>query len=112
MADGEPPVTFGIKVTKDLGHVHFDVFAGTTPDARGRAGSLVMRPDEFHEFLRRLNPERLQEELRCCERPNLVWEHTRDGREFFRCHGCRGGMSRPVGAGPLGGDGWEVRDGG
>ena len=53
------PVTFGITVTKDLGHVHFNLFAGRTPDARGCAGSLVMRPDEFHEFLRRLNPERL-----------------------------------------------------
>jgi hypothetical protein len=56
-ADDAPPVTFGVKVTKDIGHVHFDLFAGTTPDARGRAGSLVMRPDEFEAFVRRLGPE-------------------------------------------------------
>ena len=52
-----PPVTFGIKVTKDIGHVHFDLFAGRTPASRGRAGSLVMRPDEFEEFLERVRPE-------------------------------------------------------
>lgn len=56
MAD-ERPVTFGIKVTKDLGHVHFDLFAGTNLGARGRCGSLVMRPDEFGAFLAALNPD-------------------------------------------------------
>lgn len=53
----QPPVTFGVKVIAEQGHVHFDVFAGRTPDSRGRAGRLVLRADEFEEFKRRLNPE-------------------------------------------------------
>lgn len=58
-----PPVTFGVKVTNDAGgHVHFDLFAGRTPDSRGRCGSLTMRPDEFEEFLWRLDPARIQPE--------------------------------------------------
>lgn len=55
-----PSVTFGVKVTRDDGpggHVHFDLFAGRTPHSRGRAGRLVLRPDEFEEFVKRLNPE-------------------------------------------------------
>ena len=56
-AEDLPPVTFGIKVTKDLGHVHFDVFAGRNLGARGRCGSLVMRGDEFGAFLAALNPD-------------------------------------------------------
>lgn len=51
-----PPVTFGVKVTKDIGHVHFDVFAGRTPHSRGNCGSLVMRPEEYEEFIARLQP--------------------------------------------------------
>lgn len=82
-----PPVTFGIKVTKDLGHVHFNLFAGRTPDARGCAGSLVMRPDEFHEFLRRLNPERLSDAT-----AEVV--HARDGAYFMRNRcGLMGGLA-------------------
>jgi hypothetical protein len=64
MAEGLPPVTFGVKVTRDDGpdgHVHFDVFAGRNEHARGRAGSLVLRHDEFAAFLDRLKPERLVE---------------------------------------------------
>lgn len=55
-----PPVTFGVKVIRDDrpgGHVHFDLFAGRTPHARGRSGRLVLRADEFEEFARRLAPE-------------------------------------------------------
>jgi hypothetical protein len=52
-----PPVTFGVKVIKEIGHVHFDLFAGRTPASRGRCGRLVMRSDEFEEFLERLMPE-------------------------------------------------------
>lgn len=57
------PVSFGIKVTNDEGgHVHFNLFAGTTPDARGCCGSLTMRPEEFEEFVWRLDPEAIQPE--------------------------------------------------
>lgn len=58
----QPPITFGIKVTADYGHVHFDLFAGRTPDSRGRCGSVVMQPDEFAAFVARLNPETIQPE--------------------------------------------------
>lgn len=60
VAEDLPPVTFGIKVTRDDGpggHVHFDLFVGRNPHARGRAGSLVLRHDEFREFFQRLRPE-------------------------------------------------------
>ena len=51
-----PPVTFGVKVTHEtLGHVYVTVFAGRTPGARGCAGQLVFRHDEFEEFLRLLD---------------------------------------------------------
>lgn len=55
-----PPVSFGIKVTRDdgpHGHVHFDVFAGRNEHARGRSGSWVLRHDEFAVFIERLKPE-------------------------------------------------------
>ena len=60
MADDLPPVTFGVKVIRDDGpggHVHFDLFAGRTPAARGRSGRLVLRADEYEEFVARLSPE-------------------------------------------------------
>lgn len=60
MAEDLPPVTFGIKVTRDDGpggHVHFDLFAGRNAHARGRSGSLVLRHEEFREFFYRLRPE-------------------------------------------------------
>jgi hypothetical protein len=53
-----PPVTFGVKViAENPGHVTFLLFAGRTPDSRGRSGQLVLRADEYPEFLRRLAPE-------------------------------------------------------
>lgn len=60
MADDHPPVTFGVKVTRDDGpggHVHFDIFAGRNEHARGRSGSWVLRHDEFEVFLARLKPD-------------------------------------------------------
>ncbi len=58
----QPPITFGVTVTTDQGHIHFDLFAGRTPDSRGRCGSLVMQADEFAAFVSRLNPETVQPE--------------------------------------------------
>lgn len=63
-----PPVTFGVKVTRDdgdHGHVHFDIFAGRNEHARGRAGSWCLRQDEFAAFLARLKPERLTHACLC-----------------------------------------------
>lgn len=31
----------------------------------------------------------------CCDRPNVVWEHSRDPKDSFRCHNCRGVISKP-----------------
>lgn len=63
LPDDSPPVTFGVKVTSDYGHVHFDLFAGRTPHSRGRAGSLTLRRDEFEEFIWRLAPEAVVDPL-------------------------------------------------
>lgn len=68
LSDDRPPVTFGIKVTRDDGeggHVHFDLFAGRTEHARGRSGSLVLRHDEFEAFMARLKPERIDHKCLC-----------------------------------------------
>ena len=85
-----PSVTFGVKVTRDDGpggHVHFDLFAGRNPHARGRSGSLVLRHDEFHAFLDRLQPEASYVHLRvrqpegcpciaCCQDHGAGGENT------------------------------------
>lgn len=31
---------------------------------------------------------------RCCARPNMVWEHSRAGKDHFRCVACGGGMTK------------------
>jgi hypothetical protein len=30
----------------------------------------------------------------CCDQPNMVWEHSRAGKDHFRCAGCGGGMTK------------------
>lgn len=30
----------------------------------------------------------------CCAAPNYVWEHSRAGKDHFRCVGCGGGMTK------------------
>lgn len=30
----------------------------------------------------------------CCAAPNMVWEHSRDNKDHFRCHACGGGMTK------------------
>jgi len=57
MADDDRPVTFGIKVTNQTpAHITCNLFAGRNPDARGMAGSLTLRRDEFEELMWRLDP--------------------------------------------------------
>lgn len=97
MAEDLPPVTFGVKVLRDdrpHGHVAFALYAGAE-HARGLAGQLKMRSDEFESFIARLQPEVVAREIWCCDRPNVVWEHSRDSKDFFRCHNCRGVVSKP-----------------
>ncbi len=79
----ESTVTFGVKVIADQGHIHFDVFAGRTPHSRGRAGRLVLRADEFEEFVRLLGPEVVRY-------PIEDWPATKCGDPYdCRCpHGC------------------------
>lgn len=54
MAENLPPVRFSITIVAEQWDVHFDLFAGRGPHSRGRAGRLVLRPDEMEEFVRRL----------------------------------------------------------
>jgi hypothetical protein len=30
----------------------------------------------------------------CCSAPNMVWEHSRDNKDHFRCVACGGGMTK------------------
>jgi hypothetical protein len=30
----------------------------------------------------------------CCNAPNMVWEHSRDNKDHFRCVACGGGMTK------------------
>lgn len=30
----------------------------------------------------------------CCNAPNMVWDHSRDGKDYFRCHACGSGMTK------------------
>lgn len=48
--DAVPTVTFRVDEA-NRGHVTLSVFIGRTPDARGHAGRLVLRTDEFAELL-------------------------------------------------------------
>lgn len=109
VAEDLPPVTFGIKVTKDLGHVHFNVFAGRTPDARGCAGSLVMRHDEFDAFLRRLKPETPLQFACLCDPSDVFEPPDPKPRVVAGCpsHKARGAYQRFVDKQRR-----EVRDGG
>lgn len=50
-----PPVTVSVREDdRNDAHVHLSVFVGRTPDARGRAGTLVLRTDEWDELAHRL----------------------------------------------------------
>lgn len=43
----ERPVTMSFRFELHGGHVHADVFVGRNPGARGRAGTLIVREDEW-----------------------------------------------------------------
>lgn len=90
------PVTFGVKVTRETpGHVSFNLFAGR--GTRGCAGGLTLRHDEFEAFTRQLQVTDIDDPARqeCCNQPNYVWEHSRGPSDYFRCHSCRGVMTKP-----------------
>ncbi len=68
-------MTFGVKVTRDDrpgGHVAFALYAGAE-HARGLAGQLKMRPDEFEAFIARLKPD-IPLQFACICDPDDVFE--------------------------------------
>lgn len=49
---------------RDPGHVHFDMFFGKAPDqTHAKAGSMILTPDEFEDFLVRLSPSRVTDSM-------------------------------------------------
>jgi hypothetical protein len=53
-----------------------DLDPGHDPAAGHRYGSVEQLPE------------------RCCTRSNMVWEHSRAGKDHFRCKSCGGGMTK------------------